>query len=171
MKRVMIAGAGCAARFRYNRPATMAVYSLGERRVSFHGKEWFIAENATVIGSVILHDQASVRFNAVVRGDNDIITIGERSNIQDPAVLHVDPGVPLTLRNNVSVGHQPRLHGCTVGDRTLVGIAAVPEAVPISDELSAELDRRLAEFEANPEAGSPWEEVRTRILRGTWRTG
>src|SRR6267143_1488740 len=75
----------------------MAVYSLGERKVAFHGEEWFIAHNATVIGTVILHNQASVWFNAVVRGDNDIITIGERSNIQDAAVLHVDPGVPLTL--------------------------------------------------------------------------
>src|SRR6266852_5033442 len=125
MKRVMIAGAGYAARFRYNRPATMAVYSLGERKVSFQGKEWFIAENATVIGSVILHNQASVWFNAVVRGDNDTITIGERSNIQDAAVLHVDPGVPLTLGKNVSVGHQAMLHGCTVGDGTLVGIGAI----------------------------------------------
>ncbi len=103
----------------------MAVYSLGERKVAFHGKEWFIAHNATVIGSVTLHDQASVWFNAVVRGDNDIITIGERSNIQDAAVLHVDPGVPLTLGKNVSVGHQAMLHGCSIGDGTLVGIGAI----------------------------------------------
>src|SRR5258707_1683986 len=125
MKRVMIAGAGCAARFRYNRPATMAVYSLGERRVSFHGKEWFIAENATVIGTVVLHNHASVWFNAVVRGDNDIITIGERTNIQDAAVLHADPGVPLTLGKNVSVGHQAMLHGCTIGDGSLIGVGAI----------------------------------------------
>src|SRR5438046_7567156 len=103
----------------------MAVYSLGDRKVVFHGEEWFIAHNAAVIGTVILHNQASVWFNAVVRGDSDIITIGERSNVQDAAVLHVDPGVPLTLGKNVSVGHQAMLHGCTVGDGTLVGIGAI----------------------------------------------
>src|SRR3989442_3684603 len=103
----------------------MAIYSLGERKVAFRGEEWFIADNATVIGTVILHDQASVWFNAVVRGDNDIITIGERSNIQDAAVLHVDPGVPLTLGKNVSVCHQAMLHGCTIGDGSLVGIGAI----------------------------------------------
>ena len=103
----------------------MAVYSLGERKVAFHGDEWFIADNATVIGTVVLHNQASVWFNAVVRGDNDIITIGERTNIQDAAVLHVDPRVPLTLGKNVSVGHQAMLHGCTIGDGTLVGIGAI----------------------------------------------
>ena len=75
----------------------MAVYSLGERKVVFHGEEWFIAHNAAVIGTVILHNQASVWFNAVVRGDSDIITIAERTNIQDAAVLHADPGIPLTL--------------------------------------------------------------------------
>src|SRR5437867_11700047 len=84
----------------------MAVYSLGERKIVFHGEEWFIAQNATVIGAVVMHNQTSVWFNAVVRGDNDIITLGERTNIQDAAVLHVDPGVPLTLGKNVSVGHQ-----------------------------------------------------------------
>src|SRR3989454_1047047 len=103
----------------------MAVYSLGERKVAFRGEEWFIADNATVIGTVILHDQASVWFNAVVRGDSDIITIGERTNIQDAAVLHADPGVPLTLGKNVSVGHQAMLHGCTGGDGSLVGIGAI----------------------------------------------
>ncbi len=103
----------------------MAIYSLGERKVAFRGEEWFIADNATVIGTVVLHNQASVWFNAVVRGDSDIITIGERTNIQDAAVLHADPGVPLTLGKNVSVGHQAMLHGCTVGDGTLVGIGAI----------------------------------------------
>jgi carbonic anhydrase/acetyltransferase-like protein (isoleucine patch superfamily) len=103
----------------------MAVYTLGERKVVFHGEEWFIAHNASVIGSVILNNQASVWFNAVVRGDSDIITIGERSNIQDAAVLHADPGVPLTLGKNVSVGHQAMLHGCSVGDGSLIGIGAV----------------------------------------------
>lgn len=103
----------------------MAVFSIGERKVAFHGEEWFVAENATVIGTVLLHNQASVWFNAVVRGDSEIITIGERTNIQDAAVLHADPGIPLTLGKNVSVGHQAMLHGCTVGDGTLVGIGAI----------------------------------------------
>src|SRR2546426_5987787 len=103
----------------------MAVYSLGDRKVAFHGDEWFIAQNATVIGAVVMHNQTSVWFNTVVRGDNDIITLGERTNIQDAAVLHVDPGVPLTLGKNVSVGHQAMLHGCTIGDGSLVGIGAI----------------------------------------------
>ena len=103
----------------------MAVYSLGDRKVVFHGEEWFIAHNAAVIGTVILHNQASVWFNAVVRGDSDIITIGERTNIQDAAVLHADLGIPLTLGKNVSVGHQAMLHGCSVGDGSLIGIGAV----------------------------------------------
>src|SRR5438132_2158974 len=103
----------------------MSVYSLGERKVVFQGEEWFIAQNATVIGTVVLHNQASVWFNSVVRGDSDIITIGERTNIQDAAVLHADPGIPLTLGKNVSVGHQAMLHGCTIGDGSLVGIGAI----------------------------------------------
>jgi carbonic anhydrase/acetyltransferase-like protein (isoleucine patch superfamily) len=103
----------------------MATYSLGERRIVIHGEECFIAGNATVIGSVVLHKQASVWYNAVVRGDSEIITIGERTNIQDAAVLHADPGFPLTLGENVSVGHQAMLHGCSVGDGSLVGIGAI----------------------------------------------
>ena len=103
----------------------MAIYTLGERKVVIHGEECFIADNATVIGSVVLHQQASVWFNAVVRGDSEIITIGERANIQDAAVLHADPGFPLTLGKNVSVGHQAMLHGCAVGEGSLVGIGAI----------------------------------------------
>ena len=121
----MIAGGGSAPRFCYDRATTMAVYSLGERKVSFRGEEWFIADNATVIGTVVLHNQASVWYNAVVRGDSDIITLGERTNIQDAAVLHTDPGIPLTLGNNVSVGHQAMLHGCTIGNGSLIGIGAI----------------------------------------------
>jgi carbonic anhydrase/acetyltransferase-like protein (isoleucine patch superfamily) len=103
----------------------MPLYSLGERKVLIHGEECFIADNATIIGSVILHPHASVWYNAVVRGDSDIITIGERTNIQDAAVLHADPGAPLTLGKNVSVGHQAMLHGCAVGDGSLIGIGAI----------------------------------------------
>jgi len=102
----------------------MALYTLGERKIVIHG-DCFIADNATVIGSVILHDQASVWYNAVVRGDSDTVAIGERTNIQDAAVLHADPGIPLALGKNVSVGHQAMLHGCTVGDGSLIGIGAI----------------------------------------------
>jgi carbonic anhydrase/acetyltransferase-like protein (isoleucine patch superfamily) len=103
----------------------MALYTLGERKIVIHGEEHFIADNATLIGSVILRHQSSVWYNAVVRGDSDIITVGERSNIQDAAVLHTDPGIPMTLGSNVSVGHMAMLHGCTVGDGSLIGIGAI----------------------------------------------
>jgi carbonic anhydrase/acetyltransferase-like protein (isoleucine patch superfamily) len=100
------------------------IYSLGERRLETRG-EHFIAENATVIGSVILEANASIWFNAVVRADNDVITIGENSNIQDGSVLHTDHGMPLVIGRNVTVGHKVMLHGCTIGDGSLIGINAV----------------------------------------------
>ena len=100
------------------------IYALGDRRVRTRG-DFFVAHNAVVVGSVILGHAASVWFNSVVRGDNDLITIGDGTNIQDAAVLHVDEGAPLTLGENVSVGHHATLHGCTVGDGALVGINAV----------------------------------------------
>jgi len=103
----------------------MPIYSLGERKVEFDGKEWYIAPDATLIGSVIVRNEASVWFGAVVRGDSDVITLGERTNVQDGAVLHTDPGMPLTLGRNVSVGHQAMLHGCSVGDGSLIGIGAI----------------------------------------------
>jgi carbonic anhydrase/acetyltransferase-like protein (isoleucine patch superfamily) len=103
----------------------MAVFSLGERKVAFHGDEWFVAHNATVVGSVVIHDRASIWFNVVIRGDNEIITVGERSNVQDASVLHADPGIPLTVGRNVTIGHKVMLHGCTIGDGSLVGINSV----------------------------------------------
>lgn len=103
----------------------MAVYSLGERKVTFQGENWYIAENAAVIGSVVIGDQASVWFSVVVRGDAELITIGDRCNIQDGSVLHADQGTPATLGRNVSVGHNAMLHGCTIGDGTLIGINSV----------------------------------------------
>jgi carbonic anhydrase/acetyltransferase-like protein (isoleucine patch superfamily) len=99
-------------------------YSLGHRKVICKGDYW-IADNATVIGTVVLENNASIWFNCVVRGDLDVITIGENSQLQDGCVLHVDPGHPLTLGKNVSVGHMAMLHGCTVGDGTLIGIKSV----------------------------------------------
>ncbi|MDZ4252125.1 MAG: gamma carbonic anhydrase family protein [Sulfuritalea sp.] len=102
----------------------MAVYSLGERQPSL-GRDVWIAPNATVIGDVRLGDNASIWWNAVLRGDNDTITIGAGSNIQDGCVLHVDEGVPLTLGANVTVGHLVMLHGCSIGDESLIGIKSV----------------------------------------------
>ncbi len=88
------------------------------------GSGHFIAENATVIGSVRLAHEASIWFNCVLRGDNDWIEIGERSNVQDGSVLHTDPGLKLSVGRNVTVGHKVMLHGCTVGDDSLIGIGS-----------------------------------------------
>lgn len=101
------------------------IYSLGERKVAMHGSDWFIAENATVIGSVILKQNASIWFNVVARGDNDVITIGENSNVQDGSVLHTDPGILLTIGAHVTVGHLAMLHGCIIGDNSLIGIKSL----------------------------------------------
>src|SRR5690554_820310 len=100
-------------------------YSLGEREVSLEGGPHFIAHNATVIGSVVLKPRSSIWFNVVVRADNDLIVIGEESNIQDGSVLHTDSGIPLTIGRGVTVGHKAMLHGCTIGDHSLIGINAV----------------------------------------------
>lgn len=104
----------------------MALHALGawEVDVPADGSYW-VAENATVLGHVRLERDASIWFNAVVRGDNERITIGERSNVQDGAVLHTDPGAPLTLGADVTVGHLAMLHGCVVGDNSLIGIGAI----------------------------------------------
>lgn len=99
-------------------------FALGERRIETQG-EYFIAENAVVIGSVVLAANASIWFGAVLRGDNEPIVIGENSNVQDGAVLHTDMGQPLNIGRNVTIGHQAMLHGCTVGDGSLIGIQAV----------------------------------------------
>lgn len=101
------------------------LYQLGDKRPQIHGPTHYIAENATVIGDVVLQNETSVWFNVVIRGDMDTIAIGEGSNIQDGAVLHTDEGIPLTIGRRVTVGHQAMLHGCDVGDGTLIGINAV----------------------------------------------
>jgi carbonic anhydrase/acetyltransferase-like protein (isoleucine patch superfamily) len=99
-------------------------YTLGERRVVTHGEYW-IAPGAHVIGNVILGHDVSIWFNSVVRGDNDLISIGDNSQVQDGCVLHADPGFPITLGKNVSIGHKSMIHGCTIGDGTLIGINSV----------------------------------------------
>lgn len=101
------------------------LYQLGERTPELIGQHHFIAPDASVIGSVILHDNVSVWFNAVIRGDNEPIRIGSNSNVQDGAVLHTDPGAPLTIGSNVTIGHLAMLHGCTIGDGSLIGIKSV----------------------------------------------
>jgi carbonic anhydrase/acetyltransferase-like protein (isoleucine patch superfamily) len=97
---------------------------LNDRRVRAEGDYW-VAETAAVIGSVLLKNNASIWFNAVLRGDNELITIGENSNIQDGSVLHTDPGCPILIGANVTIGHKVMLHGCEIGDNSLVGINAV----------------------------------------------
>jgi len=101
------------------------LFALADRRVELRGGGHYIAPNASFIGRVVLEDQASVWFNVVIRGDNDPIVIGARSNVQDGSILHTDDGVPLTLGEDVSVGHAVVLHGCTIGNGSLVGIKAV----------------------------------------------
>lgn len=102
----------------------MALYQYGEHRPAVHD-DVYIAETADVIGQVTLKARSSVWYQAVLRGDTDLLEIGEESNIQDGAVLHADPGFPLTVGNGVTVGHQAMLHGCTIGDGCLIGIQAV----------------------------------------------
>ncbi len=99
-------------------------YSLKDQRVKTLG-DYFIAPNAAVIGSVILGNNVSVWFNSVIRGDNDTITIGDNSQVQDGCIIHSDPGYPVTIGNGVSVGHMSMLHGCTIEDGVLVGINSV----------------------------------------------
>ena len=100
------------------------LYALGERRPEIAETGTWIADSAVLIGAVRLQDHASVWFNAVLRGDNEWIEIGRRSNVQDGSVLHTDPGCPLTVGQNVTIGHKVMLHGCTIGDNTLIGIGS-----------------------------------------------
>jgi len=102
----------------------VTVYQL-ENRVPTIAEDCFVAPSADVIGSVKMSACSSIWFNAVARGDNDQITVGNSSNIQDNAVLHTDPGCPLWIGNHVTVGHSVMLHGCVIGDNSLIGIGSV----------------------------------------------
>ena len=104
----------------------MSIFRLGDIAPSFpqNGNFW-VAPNATLIGNCILHENASVWFNVTMRGDNEPIIVGENSNVQDGSVLHTDMGAPLTIGKNVTIGHLAMLHGCIIGDNSLVGIGAV----------------------------------------------
>lgn len=97
---------------------------LGERQPVLEGTGHFIAANATIVGTVRLGSEASVWFNSVLRGDNDWIEIGARSNIQDACVLHTDEGIRLVVGEGVTVGHRVTLHGCEIGDNSLIGIGS-----------------------------------------------
>ena len=99
-------------------------YRLGQSHVEAHADSW-VAPNATLVGKVKLEPGASVWFNAVLRGDNELIHVGVNSNVQDGTVMHTDMGFPLTIGTGVTIGHNAMLHGCTVGDYSLIGINAV----------------------------------------------
>jgi carbonic anhydrase/acetyltransferase-like protein (isoleucine patch superfamily) len=101
-------------------------YDLGQSCPSLPNEgEYWIAPNAVVLGNVTLKKNASIWFGAVLRGDNDPITIGENSNVQDGSVLHTDLGAPLNIGRDVTIGHMVMLHGCTIGDNTLIGIGSI----------------------------------------------
>jgi carbonic anhydrase/acetyltransferase-like protein (isoleucine patch superfamily) len=101
------------------------IYKLGEDFIETEGEDYYVANNATVLGKVKLCKDASVWFGAILRGDTELITIGKRSNVQDCAVLHTDYGFPLNIGEDVTIGHHVMLHGCTIGNGSLIGINAV----------------------------------------------
>ena len=100
------------------------LYRLGEREPILRGQH-FIAPGCQIVGSVDIGNNVNIWFNTVIRGDNDWIVIGDNTNIQDGSVLHVDPGVPLSIGKHVTIGHKVMLHGCTIGDESLIGINSV----------------------------------------------
>jgi carbonic anhydrase/acetyltransferase-like protein (isoleucine patch superfamily) len=102
----------------------MAAYQLDQVAPRIAASAW-VADSAQVIGNVVLHENSSVWFGVVLRGDSEALTIGRGSNIQDGSVVHADPGFPATLGEDVTIGHQVMLHGCTIGDGSLIGIQAV----------------------------------------------
>jgi carbonic anhydrase/acetyltransferase-like protein (isoleucine patch superfamily) len=102
----------------------MAIYELDGVRPQTEGDHW-VADSATVLGHVILRHNASIWFGCVLRGDNDPITVGENSNVQDGTVIHTDIGQPTMIGRDVTIGHKAMLHGCTIGDNTLIGIGSI----------------------------------------------
>ncbi len=102
----------------------MALYQLGEHSPTVDPSA-YVADTANVIGKAVIGPKASIWFDATIRGDNELIAVGENSNVQEGCVLHTDPGYPLTVGPNVTVGHQAMLHGCTIGEGSLIGIQAV----------------------------------------------
>lgn len=101
----------------------MTLYALGDKTPNVHGNAW-VAPDANVIGNVVLEDESSVWFGSTLRGDNEVIHVGRGSNVQENCVFHTDMGYPLTIGENCTIGHKVMLHGCTIGDNTLIGMGA-----------------------------------------------
>lgn len=101
------------------------IYSLGDKRLTKVSDEYYVAPNASLIGAINLGNNSSIWWNAVIRADNEPITLGDNTNIQDSCVLHTDPGFPIKIGANVSVGHKCMLHGCTIGEGSLIGIGSI----------------------------------------------
>ncbi len=102
----------------------MPIYRLGDLEPQIHPSAW-VAENAVLVGRVMVGPGASIWYGSILRGDNEPIAIGANSNVQEASVMHTDPGYPLTVGEGVSIGHQAMLHGCTIGDGALIGIQSV----------------------------------------------
>ena len=102
----------------------MTIYRLDDKVPRLHPSAW-VADNATVLGDVELGEESSVWFGAVLRGDTEPLRVGRRSNVQDGSILHADAGLPTTIGDDVTIGHLVMLHGCTIGDGSLIGIGAV----------------------------------------------
>lgn len=102
----------------------MAIYQLADISPEIDPSA-FLAESANIIGKVRIEAKASIWFDVTIRGDNELISVGENSNVQEGCILHTDPGYPLTIENNVTIGHQAMLHGCSIGQGSLIGIQAV----------------------------------------------
>lgn len=103
----------------------MALYRLDGKEPQLNGEFHFIADNAQVIGDIVLEEGVGIWFGAVLRGDNERITVGDGSNIQENCVLHTDIGFPLLIGKGCTIGHTAILHGCTIGDNSLVGMGAI----------------------------------------------
>jgi carbonic anhydrase/acetyltransferase-like protein (isoleucine patch superfamily) len=101
------------------------IYEFGEHRVTTASDDFWVADNATLIGRVFLGHRVSIWYNVVIRADNDDVVIGDDTNIQDGSILHVDPGKPLNIGRGCTIGHKVMLHGCEIGDYSLIGINAV----------------------------------------------
>lgn len=141
------------------------MHSLGERTPELVGDCHFIADNATIIGNVRLRSSSSVWFNCVLRGDEEWIEVGENSNVQDGCVLHTDAGYPLTIGKGVTVGHKVILHGCTIGENSLIGIGStVLNGAIIGKDCIVGANSLVTEKKAFPDSslilGSPARAVR-----------
>jgi carbonic anhydrase/acetyltransferase-like protein (isoleucine patch superfamily) len=108
----------------------MPLYSIGDQQVVLRGAHHYIAHDATLVGAITLEADANIWFKVVIRAENDVVTIGEATNVQDGSVLHVDPGFPLTLGKRVTIGHKVMLHGCTIGEATNVQDGSVLHVDP-----------------------------------------